>query len=176
MQNYIELINKFWRNRIDKHLNSGDMPIEPIFLHHIYFNYSKYNNSSSEKSIKMLCDIISLNYKIFHPHYKKLKKLRYRNYYGIEVDLIKVNAVVKLLQQMYFKKYNYKSLRREFKSKRKHFFKNLIKKQKSCVFCGATERLSVDHIIPLVKGGRNNLSNMQILCISCNSKKGSKIL
>lgn len=88
----------------------------------------------------------------------------------------KEREVFRLATIEYFKKYNYKSLRREFKSKRKHFFKNLIKKQKSCVFCGATERLSVDHIIPLVKGGRNNLSNMQILCISCNSKKGSKIL
>ena len=34
--------------------------------------------------------------------------------------------------------------------------------------------VSVDHIIPLSWGGGNTRENIQLLCSSCNSKKGNK--
>ena len=34
---------------------------------------------------------------------------------------------------------------------------------------------SLDHIIPLSKGGTNKESNLTTCCISCNCKKGTKI-
>ncbi len=40
-----------------------------------------------------------------------------------------------------------------------------------CLRCGASKRLHVDHIVPLVKGGRNDITNLQPLCHSCNSRK-----
>lgn len=43
-----------------------------------------------------------------------------------------------------------------------------------CAICKTTEKLTVDHIIPLSKGGSNDLNNLQILCKSCNSKKGDR--
>jgi 5-methylcytosine-specific restriction endonuclease McrA len=43
-----------------------------------------------------------------------------------------------------------------------------------CVTCGATENLSLDHIIPVSNGGhRTDRSNLQILCVPCNQIKGS---
>lgn len=46
-----------------------------------------------------------------------------------------------------------------------------------CNYCGTTERLTVDHIVPLKHGGSNLMSNMITSCHSCNSKKnGNRLL
>lgn len=45
-----------------------------------------------------------------------------------------------------------------------------------CVCCGSTEDLTIDHIIPVSKGGESDFDNLQTLCLSCNANKGDKIL
>lgn len=44
-----------------------------------------------------------------------------------------------------------------------------------CVYCGSTEELQLDHIIPFSRGGATNIENLQLLCRSCNIKKSNKI-
>lgn len=41
-----------------------------------------------------------------------------------------------------------------------------------CVLCGATEDLTLDHIIPVVMGGSDDALNLRVLCRPCNSAKG----
>lgn len=45
-----------------------------------------------------------------------------------------------------------------------------------CVICKSTNpaELTVDHIKPRSKGGTNELSNLRLLCRSCNSRKGAR--
>ena len=53
----------------------------------------------------------------------------------------------------------------------------MFKKQKGvCVVCRTSirEKYHVDHIVPLVKGGHNGKSNLQLLCPTCNLRKHDK--
>lgn len=43
-----------------------------------------------------------------------------------------------------------------------------------CASCGSGDRLQVDHIVPVSKGGKDHMENLQILCQPCNLKKGTK--
>ncbi|MBV6626074.1 MAG: HNH endonuclease [Rivularia sp. (in: Bacteria)] len=55
----------------------------------------------------------------------------------------------------------------------------LHRDKKKCVFCGRNSKqiqLEVDHIVPFSKGGSNDLSNLQTLCIDCNRGKGARNL
>lgn len=51
----------------------------------------------------------------------------------------------------------------------------------SCRRCGVgwrdhpAIRLEIDHRVPLAKGGTNDITNLQVLCWSCNSKKGAQM-
>lgn len=44
-----------------------------------------------------------------------------------------------------------------------------------CVFCGSTENLQFDHVIPFSKGGATTLENLQLLCQKCNLDKSNHI-
>ena len=43
-----------------------------------------------------------------------------------------------------------------------------------CKECGATHGLSIDHIVPVSRGGNSTDDNLQVLCLGCNVRKGNK--
>jgi 5-methylcytosine-specific restriction endonuclease McrA len=40
-----------------------------------------------------------------------------------------------------------------------------------CMACGATEGQTIEHMIPLARGGSHSIGNLATLCLSCNTSK-----
>lgn len=47
-----------------------------------------------------------------------------------------------------------------------------------CQYCGSTKKssLTIDHIIPTSRGGKNTWTNMTTACFKCNTTKDNKML
>jgi len=43
-----------------------------------------------------------------------------------------------------------------------------------CAYCGSKKELTIDHIIPKSRGGKNSWNNLITCCLPCNLKKGDK--
>jgi len=43
-----------------------------------------------------------------------------------------------------------------------------------CQGCGREEDLEIDHILPISRGGGNQIDNLTLLCRHCNSSKGNR--
>jgi 5-methylcytosine-specific restriction endonuclease McrA len=41
----------------------------------------------------------------------------------------------------------------------------------SCAYCGAVAKITIDHVVPLAKGGTHEIENLLPCCQSCNSSK-----
>lgn len=51
-----------------------------------------------------------------------------------------------------------------------------VKYNYRCLCCREKKPLTIDHIVPLSKGGTHSIDNVQPLCKSCNSKKMTKTI
>ncbi|MFJ4926840.1 HNH endonuclease [Streptomyces sp. NPDC088736] len=45
-----------------------------------------------------------------------------------------------------------------------------------CLACGTDGPLTIDHIVPVSRGGTNTAANVQPLCSTCNTSKGTKTI
>jgi 5-methylcytosine-specific restriction endonuclease McrA len=45
-----------------------------------------------------------------------------------------------------------------------------------CAYCGDTEQIEIDHVVPLARGGTHEIANLVAACFTCNRGKGSKLL
>lgn len=46
----------------------------------------------------------------------------------------------------------------------------------ACVYCGSRDRITVDHVRALTRGGAEHWDNLVAACVSCNSSKGNRLL
>jgi len=60
--------------------------------------------------------------------------------------------------------------REAYPTKRNIFIRDRFR----CQYCGSTKDLTVDHIIPKVRGGKDTWTNLVCACKKCNNQKGNR--
>lgn len=45
-----------------------------------------------------------------------------------------------------------------------------------CFYCGATEKITLDHVIPISRGGTHSIGNLVPACLRCNTSKQAKTI
>jgi 5-methylcytosine-specific restriction endonuclease McrA len=68
-------------------------------------------------------------------------------------------------------------VRTVYKNKVPYSRKNvLIRDRHTCQYCGAKHNLTIDHVLPVTKGGKSTFLNCVTACFTCNNRKGHKEL
>ncbi|KAL0405073.1 UNVERIFIED_CONTAM: hypothetical protein Sradi_2148100 [Sesamum radiatum] len=63
------------------------------------------------------------------------------------------------------------------KVKRSLSRKNILNRDNfMCQYCSSCENLTIDHVLPIARGGKWTWENLVAACAKCNSKKGQKTL
>jgi 5-methylcytosine-specific restriction endonuclease McrA len=44
-----------------------------------------------------------------------------------------------------------------------------------CVYCGANGKLTIDHVVPIAKGGAHSIGNIVPACFRCNNRKKDRL-
>lgn len=104
-----------------------------------------------------------------------ISKLRSLDLISIE-DRLVFQQIIKMGQKRHYqflqKKKNKPRIEAQKFLSKKNIRKFIFERDNySCLRCGSKKKLSLDHIQPVNKKGKNTISNLQTLCTSCNSKK-----
>lgn len=92
-------------------------------------------------------------------------------------DYLKINESIRIEKATYAAKKQHTRIRRfEFNTKRSHLVLTMIDRGTpyACAAsgCRETTNLTIDHIVPLSRGGTDELSNLRFLCRKHNTAKG----
>lgn len=116
----------------------------------------------------------------------------------VKLTLTKINGVRRASKDMMFNEGEIRSILADISKRKGHFYTDpdtykaitrvergkVSNKMRFAVYkrdgyrcrkCGSKKNLEVDHIIPIAKGGKTTMDNLQTLCHRCNQAKGSKI-
>lgn len=83
-----------------------------------------------------------------------------------EKIIFKTPTIIRLLQYVKIKFFKVVLTKRNI----------LIRDNHQCVYCESKHNLTLDHLIPKSKGGKNDWLNLVTCCELCNKKKGDKTL
>ncbi len=100
--------------------------------------------------------------------YKAKAVIRQTRYLREKPELRKLKYI---RDSLYF---HFKRCKEAWKIDRIWWFEKLDRLWWKCQICWTTEKITIDHIIPLSKWWMNTIDNLQPLCQSCNSRKGNR--
>jgi 5-methylcytosine-specific restriction endonuclease McrA len=81
---------------------------------------------------------------------------------GLEIKIPLIIKLIKVIRMIYKNKVPF--------SKRNV----MVRDRYICSYCGSNKNLTIDHIIPISRGGKSTFENCITACKSCNNKKGDR--
>jgi len=118
-------------------------------------DYSYLNTVSWQKAIKLLVK-------------GKVTVIKYTEIVvkTAENMIVKIPAVMKLI----------KIIRTIYRTKVPFSKKNvMIRDGFTCQYCGSLKELTIDHVVPVSRGGKSTFENCVTACKQCNNKKSNKL-
>lgn len=118
------------------------------------------------------------------PTCKYCQTLRYSTHSTTETETLRR----KDLEQSRQLTFNRNSMQHEGAKRRKYLIANAgsftreewrdlcVKYKHRCLRCGKRTKLTVDHVVPVSKGGSNRIENIQPLCLPCNLAKHTETI
>lgn len=96
-------------------------------------------------------------------------------------NLERAQEMVRVHARLHPEQARAKQHRRRARKKQNGIYEILPKELKrlyasNCVFCGSNEQITADHIVPINRGGRHSIGNLQPLCFKCNSAKRDRLM
>jgi 5-methylcytosine-specific restriction endonuclease McrA len=55
-----------------------------------------------------------------------------------------------------------------------YFASVLDRDARRCRYCGSSEGLTIDHVVPVAANGDDSADNLVVACKTCNSRKGGR--
>ena len=111
---------------------------------------------------------------LIDPNIKDVRKeLGHKNFWRV-LDYVCGRMSFYEIEQLETGMIDVHTMRTQFEKNKKSIYNSIKKNGEFCKNCGTKKNLTIDHIIPLSKGGSNDEDNFQILCMSCNRKKGAR--
>lgn len=53
--------------------------------------------------------------------------------------------------------------------------RNVLRRDRNrCQYCGSPDRLTLDHVLPRSRGGKDHWENLVTACMPCNNRKGNR--
>lgn len=80
--------------------------------------------------------------------------------------VIRVPAAIRLLVKAVFQRH-YEAMR----PTRQAIFR---RDNHACQYCGSKQNLTLDHVHPRARGGKDTWENLVTACVSCNNRKGDR--
>ena len=140
-----------------------------------YLKWLQGTNGNCCPSVSMMATDLNVSQDTIRRRLTELEKYQYlsvtrcpgkQSWYTVMVPLHSANGA------------RWKSIKRELtKRRRERFARNrdrfmlaLIERDGyRCSECQSQDELTIDHIVPISKGGSDELNNLRLLCRSCNS-------
>ena len=118
------------------------------------------------------------------PSYKRMKSFasRHKTIYALDGSLVKRMPLSGRGMYLFRERHGISSRMSEAIREEAMMLNDSIKRKvfdrdgKRCAVCGSTEKLCVDHIFPVSRGGFTQMDNLQVLCEKCNIQKSNMIM